>query len=273
MSVTAVPLRVERERMHGVGPFVKADEQAALQRARQRVLAAAVGAGSVDALQIEDQVGGIEIRLGLNAHGVFRNFPGIDAGGRIAAHEHVLLARGIGMAVVAALDDPHEIFIREDRPQRRHAGTTRRIGPARAVVLVHAAVEAPVRVPAEAIHLAKAGGVELQRCGLRLRIVIDRRRRLHVERQAAAVEVRVADVGDHDRRAQGRLGSDRIVAQAVHAADGDVQPLVGTERAAVERMPPRRQADDVGSFLRDSTLPGRRDDNPGDDPAERSGID
>src|SRR5262245_44691202 len=45
---------VERERVHGVGSLVEADEQAALQGARRRVLATAVGAGSVDGLQVED---------------------------------------------------------------------------------------------------------------------------------------------------------------------------------------------------------------------------
>src|SRR5262245_7852255 len=47
---------VEREGMNGMGPLVKADQQAAVQRPRQLVLATAIGAGSVDALQIEDQV-------------------------------------------------------------------------------------------------------------------------------------------------------------------------------------------------------------------------
>src|SRR5262245_17989808 len=65
--------RVERERMYGVGPFVKADEEPTLQGPRQRVLATAFGAGSVDALQVEDQVVRIEVRLGGNPHRIFRN--------------------------------------------------------------------------------------------------------------------------------------------------------------------------------------------------------
>src|SRR5262245_38106902 len=100
---------------------------------------------------------------------------------------------------------------------------TRRVGPAGTVVLIYASVEASIRVPAEAIELAKAGGVQPQRCGFRLRIVVDWRRRLDVERQSATVESWVPDVCDDDRSAQGCLRPDRIVTQAIHAADGYVQ--------------------------------------------------
>jgi hypothetical protein len=39
------------------------------------------GAG-VDGLQVEDEIGGLEVRIGSNAHGVLRNFPGAARRGR-----------------------------------------------------------------------------------------------------------------------------------------------------------------------------------------------
>jgi len=107
--------RVESESMKRVGPLEKANEKPAVQWAGQRVLRAAVRAGSVDGLQIENQVRRIELGLRLNTDGIFWNFPRIDARSRVPAQKHVLFPRRIRMAILPTFDDSDQIFIRENR--------------------------------------------------------------------------------------------------------------------------------------------------------------